>query len=82
MSQNVNLSALEMYDDWLAHPVTVALNRYLKSKHQEFLVAWAEGRFTSETADATLQLNSNAIGRAGMLLEILELEPSDFLTEQ
>lgn len=58
------------------------LNRYLRAKHQEFLVAWSEGQFTTETSDGTIQLNAAAIGKAGLLHEILNLEPSDFLVEQ
>jgi hypothetical protein len=65
----------------LSHPVTVALNRYLRGKKQEFLEAWGDGRFTAESDAGTLQLNANALGQVEILNRLLDLQPEDFLGE-
>lgn len=40
---------------------------------------WVNGVFTGPTAEETLQLNSNAIGRIQALALVAEFEYSDFI---
>lgn len=82
MSQNVSPSTLERYDDWLAHPVTVALNRFLRNQRQELMERWSSGHFTAETSEGTAQLNAKALGEMEAIQQFIDLSPEQFLQEQ
>ena len=82
MSQNANESIQEKYDDWLAHPVTVALNHFLRREAENLRQQWSQGNFTSDTADKTALLNANAIGQAEVLDRILTLKPDELFLDQ
>ena len=73
---------LSLYNEWLAHPVTVRLNRYLRQQRQELMEQWAQGNFTSDRGEATLQLNANAIGQCEVLSSIIDLEFQQLFQEQ
>ena len=44
-------------------------------------VQWANGDFTGETVDETLQLNSAAIGKTRTLAYLTNMEYEDFVGE-
>jgi hypothetical protein len=81
VSQTAESQAQEKFEDWLRHPVTIQLNRWLRQQVQQTQTQWASGNFTAESAHATVQLNAQAIGRVQTLQELLDLEFS-FLMEQ
>lgn len=81
MSQNVDPSMLEQYNDWLAHPMTVRLNRYLRRQRELLKEQWAKGGFTSDTSEKTALLTANAVGQCEVLSTIIELEPDQILSE-
>jgi hypothetical protein len=81
VSQNVDPSTLERYEDWLAHPITVALNHFLRSQLEELSRQWRQGNFTSDTVDKTALLNANAIGQCEVLENLLNLKPEQFLEQ-
>ena len=82
MSQNESKLTQEKYDDWLAHPVTVALNHFLRREAENLRQQWSRGNFTSDTADKTALLNANAIGQAEVVDRLLNLKPEELFSEQ
>jgi hypothetical protein len=81
VSQNVDPLTLERYEDWLAHPITVALNQHLRRQLEELSSQWRQGNFTSDTVDKTALLNANAIGQCEVLDTLLNLKPEEFLEQ-
>ena len=82
MSQNVDPSMLEQYDNWLAHPMTVRLNRYLRQERELLKEQWANGAFTAETSEKTALLSANAVGQCEVLSTILEIQPDQLFQEE
>ena len=74
--EKVTLSQ-EEFNSWLAHPVTQALRQSAKVQCQEIMVDWLNGSFTGASADETIQMNSDAIGRGRIWALISELEFED-----
>lgn len=64
---------LEMEDDekerWRRHPATVALLNTLMGDYIDVHQAWEDGKFTSESADGTAQMNAKSLG----MLEAIRL---------
>lgn len=73
---------MEQYEDWLSHPVTVRLNRYLHQQRELLKEQWANGAFTAATSEQTVLLTANAVGQCEVLSTLLTLEPDQFLPEQ
>jgi hypothetical protein len=48
---------------------------------EELQQQWVEGNFTSDTSDATAQINARSIGKAQNLVDIIELS-SEILNEE
>jgi hypothetical protein len=69
----------EEFKSWLLHPVTQALKVALEAEVAGIQLDWVNGTFTGATADETLQLNANAIGRSQALARVAEMEYSDFI---
>ncbi len=67
----------EEFNSWLAHPVTQALRESFRLRAQEIQVEWLNGSFTGGSADETIQMNSEAIGRARAYALVSELELMD-----
>jgi hypothetical protein len=53
------------WQEWLSHPVTKALRRYLPAQRMALLEAWADNRITPEDEPV-------AKGKALCILEIME----------
>ena len=53
-------------------------------QEQEILNQWRNGNFTAATADATLSLNSNALGQAQAIRTLIDslTDPQDNFLEQ
>ena len=81
MSQNVDPSMLEQYSEWLAHPMTVRLNRYLRQQRELLKEQWANAGFTSSTSEQTALLTANAVGQCEVLSTLLTLEPDQLFAE-
>lgn len=64
----------EAFGEWKQHPETKRLFKFLNQISNELTDAWANGRFTTETTDGTIQLNSKAIGKYEAINEIMSLE--------
>lgn len=72
---NKNLITLEVFADWLEHPVTKALReQVIPAKRTELFNQWEGGAFTSESKDGTLQQNAKAVGEAGVLRWFQQLD--------
>ena len=56
------------------------LKRQLQQDVQDIKDAWANGNYTGESAEATLQLNAEAIGKVSTcesIIEFIETEGGD-----
>ena len=82
MSQKDDLLMQEQYDNWLAHPVTVLLNQYLRRQRELLKEQWANAGFTADTSEKTALLTANAVGQCEVLQTILELQPDQLLESQ
>jgi len=82
VTQNDNLSHQVMYQEWLQHPVTIRLNRFLEAQRQELLLQWSKGNFTGDSSDKTAQLNANALGQCEVLSVLIDLEFQQLYPEQ
>ena len=73
---NVRLELTEeVWADWLQHPVTEALRKeILLPRLQELHRKWEAGDFTAESMEGTMQLNASAVGAAGVLRFLLEMD--------
>ena len=79
MSQTENPLILEQYNDWLTHPVTVALNRYLRQQRELLKEQWANAGFTAASSEQTALLTANAVGQCEVLQALIDIEPDQFL---
>lgn len=60
------------FAEWANHPLTKALVLKLQLENQNVMEMWAAGNFTHEEAFGTIQLNSKALGKAEVCIEIRE----------
>lgn len=60
------------YREWLSLEETISFKKKLEGRVEERRDSWSAGLFTAETADGTLQKNSEAIGYSTACLDILE----------
>ena len=81
MSQTVDLSMLEQYNDWLGHPMTVRLQQFLRLQREALKEQWANGAFTAETSERTALLTANAVGQCEVLSTLLDLQPDQLFAE-
>lgn len=70
---------MSIKSEWQADQTTINLLKYLKEDKQNILEQWAGGSYTHETAEGTCQLNSQALGKAEALTDIINwiLEDED-----
>ena len=80
MSQVLKITEAE-WEEWKLHPVTKRFRQFLKGQLEELQQQWVEGNFTSDTSDATAQINARSIGKAQNLVDIIELS-SEILNEE
>lgn len=71
----------EAFIEWKKLDETKEFLEYLGKVRSELLNAWASGHFTAPTLDSTAQLNSEAIGRATQLRELMEITYDDISRE-
>ena len=50
-------------EQWLQHPVTQRLLQALSERVDDFRLAWADGRYTHETIEASAMKNAQSIGQ-------------------
>ena len=81
MSQIDAQSMQDLYNDWLAHPVTVRLRRLLLQNRESLKEAWASASFSAETTEKTALLSANALGQCEVLQTILNLELEQIFQE-
>jgi len=62
------------FNDWLQHPVTLAIKEYLKREIEAKKEEWASGVFTDQSQYSTAILNAKAIGVCEALTRVGELE--------
>lgn len=58
-------------------PMFQALRQVLRVWVEEAKEEWARGIYTAERSDATVQLNAEALGRVGALMQIIDIEYDD-----
>ena len=58
-------------DGWINHPVTKSLQYTLYGDMAGHFESWANGEFTGENADETVQKNSKALGGVAAIEAIL-----------
>lgn len=80
MSQFQKITEAE-WEEWKLHPVTKRFHQFLLYQLAELQKQWVEGNFTSDTSDATAQINARSIGKAQNLVDIIELS-SEILNEE
>lgn len=67
------------FKEWLEHPVTIAFRAALKQRADDYAKGWEGGSFTDASGDATIQLNSKAIGNVQALRAVLEMGYDDIV---
>ena len=82
MASNLSEATLTQFAEWLEHPTTRALQRFLRAERQALAERWLDGGFTSDTVEKTAMLTANAVGQGEVLRILIELEPEQFLSEQ
>lgn len=79
--QNPRELTPEEFLEWTHHPTTVAVRWMLRAWTAELGALWVSGQYTDQTADGTLQRNSEAIGMAQGFKRILDLSLEDINEE-
>lgn len=71
----------ETFKQWLADPVTQFVIRdYAGQIAADIKDSWANGDFTAESRDGTLQSNAEAIARCKAWTQLCELSYEDLIT--
>ena len=69
--------------EWQSHPGTQAYLRKLYEDRDSIKEGWANGEYTTESIDGTVQLNSKNIGKAEAIQEMIEyIEGDEEIEEQ
>ena len=63
----------EDLDQWARQAGTLAFEQRLEAAIQETKDIWAEQGYTSDTAEATMRLNTVALAQIAMLQQILQI---------
>lgn len=82
MSQNESNSPTILFNEWLAHPVTVRLRHLLQDQLQAMRERWSSGSFTADTVEKTALLSANAVGQCEVLSQLIDLEANQLFPEQ
>jgi len=56
------MASREEFEIWKLSPVTQQLILKIKEEMQEVMFRWAEGQYTSESVDGTVQTNAKYLG--------------------
>ena len=68
------------WTEWLDNPVTIAFRLALGKRIDIFRDGWENGTYTSDRADALLQLNAQAIGGVMAMRQMLTMEHEDLIS--
>lgn len=60
--------------EWKTNPVTVELFDFFSRSREVIKDQWLQGAFTAEEGSGTIQLNSEAIGKAKLLDELCDFQ--------
>lgn len=82
MNQNASQLTQERFDDWLQHPTTGALKRFLAEELASLKNQWANGAFTADSVERLALLQANAIGQCEVLQKLLDLDIQQLYPEQ
>lgn len=82
MSQNESNSPTILFNEWLAHPVTVRFRHLLQEQLEEIKRQWSRGAYTTESIEGSAMRTANALGQCEVLETLLELEASQLFAEQ
>lgn len=69
------------YKEWRSHPVTQEVLNHLSNQRQDLLEAWAEGVYTKESMEGTVQLNSEALGKVKAISYMLSLDYEEIVND-
>lgn len=72
---------LDEWKEWKLHPVTHEFFNSVKARIEEKKSDWANGAFTGESLDASMQKNAEAIGAVIALADLLETSYESVLEE-
>ena len=70
------------FDEWLTHPVTVAVKALYGERREILKECWANGEFSYATNEATALRNAEKIGEVTAYRHISELSYEDYQTEK
>ena len=82
MSQNESNSPTILFNEWLAHPVTVRFRHLLQEQLEEIKTQWSRGAYTSESLEKSAMLNANMLGQCEVIELLLSLEANQLFPEQ
>jgi len=80
MSQPRNPTESE-FKEWLANPVTIRLNEWLRKEREDLKELWAKGVFTAQDQFATAISNAEAIGQCYAYTQVVDLEYGQLIGE-
>lgn len=63
---------LDEWKEWKQHEVTKEFFDSIKARIEEKKEDWANGNFTTESSDGTVQKNAAAVGAVAALSDLLE----------
>lgn len=70
------------FNEWLTHPVTVAVKEMFDKRAKDLMLAWSQHTFAEiSTAEAYALRNIGEVGRCSVCLEVAALSYEDYLTE-
>jgi hypothetical protein len=67
--------------DWLAHPATQALHRYLRAWSEDNKQNWARGDYMDESAFKTTAMNIASVAQCKMADLIVDLDYHELIGE-
>lgn len=70
--------SIEEWGEWLRQPMTQRFVGLLVKMREETQENWAAGIYTSKEESGTIQANSEAIGRAGLLGLLIRMQSDDY----
>lgn len=70
------------FDEWLTHPVTLAVKEMYAEKSLELMKAWRAWAFVNSTAEAYAIQNAGEAARAQVYDEFAQMSYESYLTEK
>jgi len=69
------------FNEWRAHPMTLALMEVLQAKREELRQLWEAGSFTDYNTGTTALINVGNLGTCKGYAFVTDLTYEDYLTE-